>query len=61
MENISIDTTVTDNSKLTIYEYDTRIDDYNWYAIFFGSMLFYFMVQAVARVLAPSPGDIKGF
>ena len=43
------------------YEYDTRIDEENWYLIFFGTMLFYFIVQALGRKLAPVPGDVKVF
>lgn len=31
-------------NKQGLYEYDTRIDEHNWYLIFFGTMLFYFAV-----------------
>ena len=60
--SITVDTPVGD-SKLSsqYYEYDTRIDEHNWYLIFFGTMLFYFAIQALARVFAPPPGDIKVF
>ncbi|CDW75199.1 transmembrane protein [Stylonychia lemnae] len=44
-----------------VYEYDTRIDEYNWYALFFIQLAFYFVLQAFARKFAPPPGDIKVF
>jgi len=45
----------------TVYEYDTRIDDYNWYLLFTVQFAFYFLLQAFVRHFAPSPGDIKVF
>ena len=45
----------------TVYAYDTRIDDYNWYLFFSVQFVFYFVLQALVRHFAPSPGDIKTF
>ena len=43
------------------FEYDTRIDEYNWYMIFFTQFAFYFILQILVRRYAPEPGDIKVF
>ncbi|CDW77088.1 transmembrane protein [Stylonychia lemnae] len=44
-----------------IYDYDTRIDQYNWYALYIIQVAFYFTLQALVRKFAPPPGDIKVF
>ena len=43
----------------TKYEYDRRIDDYNWHLIFFSWLIFYFALQGFVRKYAPGPGPIK--
>lgn len=43
------------------YDYDSRIDEYNWILIFFIFILFYIMVYVAARVFAPEPGKRKDF
>ncbi|CDW79429.1 UNKNOWN [Stylonychia lemnae] len=43
------------------YEYDTRIDEYNWIAIFLVQFVAYFVAQALVRKLVPPPGDVKVF
>lgn len=45
----------------TKYEYDARIDEYNWYLIFFVQFIGYFILQALVRKFAPSPGDLEKF
>lgn len=45
----------------TVYEYDTRIDQYNWYALFLVQLVFYFLLQVIVRKFAPPPGDVKVF
>jgi hypothetical protein len=45
----------------TIYEYDTRIDEYNWYIVFMGFFMFYVIIYVAARVYAPEPGNRKDF
>lgn len=43
------------------YEYDERIYEYNWYTVFFVQFVMYFILHALVRRFAPSPGDIKTF
>lgn len=43
------------------YDYDKRIDDYNWYLLFTVQLIFYFILNAVLRKVVPPPGDIKDF
>ena len=43
------------------YMYDKRIDEYNWYMLFFVQMMFYFLVQFLVRAFSTGPGDIKKF
>jgi hypothetical protein len=43
------------------YEYDTRIDEYNWVLIIFIQFIFYFVLQVLVRIFVPEPGDIKTF
>ncbi len=43
----------------TKYEYDTRIDDYNWVLIFFANLAFYFAFHAALRRFLPEPGPRK--
>ena len=45
----------------TIYEYDTRIDEYNWTLVFILFFIFYVMVYVAARLFAPEPGNRKDF
>ena len=41
------------------YEYDKRIDDYNWWIIFFLNFGFYFVFHALLRKYLPEPGPKK--
>ena len=43
------------------YEYDTRIDEYNWRVIFFLVLFFYFTLHAVIRKYIPEPGPKKEY
>ena len=43
------------------HDYDTRIDDYNWYLIFGSQLTFYFVLNAVLRKTIPPPGKIEEF
>lgn len=43
------------------YEYDTRIDEYNWPAIFLAFLTFYFAMHAALRKLVAEPGPKKIF
>jgi hypothetical protein len=45
----------------TFYEYDKRIDEYNWYLIAAIQVVFYFVVHICARKFVPPPGDFKTF
>ena len=43
----------------TKYEYDKRIDDYNWYVIFQANLAFYFAFHASLRRFLREPGPKK--
>eukprot|EP00347_Sterkiella_histriomuscorum_P002553 403367705 len=43
------------------YEYDERIDEYNWPLIIFVQFIAYFIMQYLARRFAPSPGTLESF
>ena len=43
----------------THYDYDTRIDDYNWQLIFLANFGFYFIFHAALRKYLPEPGPRK--
>lgn len=43
------------------HEYDARISDYNWYALFAVQFVGYFIAQWVIRKVAPSPGKLEDF
>ncbi len=44
-----------------VYQYDERIDDYNWILIFMTNLVFYFMLQYLLRRFLPEPGPIKHY
>ena len=43
------------------YDYDKRINDYNWHIIFIVQLLLYFWLQALIRKLVAEPGPWKQF
>jgi hypothetical protein len=43
----------------THYDYDSRIDDYNWKLIFLANFWFYFIFHATLRKYLPEPGPRK--
>jgi hypothetical protein len=43
------------------YDYDTRIDEYNWILHFLAHLSFYFILQALFRTFAPGPGKFEDF
>ena len=43
------------------YEYDTRIDEYNWYMMFAANLLFYVVLQLAVRKLVPEPAPKEQF
>lgn len=43
------------------YDYDERIDEYNWVLIFAVQLVFYFVVQWGLRKWLPEPGTKKSF
>jgi hypothetical protein len=43
----------------THYDYDTRIDEYNWKLIFLTNFGFYFIFHAALRKYLPEPGPRK--
>ena len=43
----------------TKYDYDTRIDYYNWLMIFSANLAFYFVFHALLRKFLPEPGPRK--
>lgn len=45
----------------TEYDYDTRIDDYNWPTIFMANLAFYFVFQYLLRTYLPEPGPKKHY
>ena len=45
----------------TVYEYDQRINDYNWYLYFFVVFIVYTTIHAVLRKVLTPPGDIREF
>lgn len=44
-----------------VYDYDKRIDDYNWLVILGAQVIFYFVLHGFVRLLAPTPGKKEDF
>ena len=40
----------------TIYEYDERIQEYNWFLVFFYFLIFYIVLSVIFRWTIPEPG-----